>query len=249
MTDTGSSLFCNSVNSEFSAFTDNDLLDKFGSRDGKKGLLNEFDSAPNDPNRDPNGLLKQDFLKEYVDKLQSPQVAIIPKPPAESSEKTVPLYMADDENLLETIKYEYCYYEKRYFYALDRLIASLKDGFSQNDENKRKSVEKSLENTRILNLRLNDLLQIANYVTKTRLTESQNHNDTINNLNYQMQQRSTKIRAQSNILNDENATALLHKEMVKYTEEKNRANSNLLSLYSFLNIFALGMLVYIYRST
>jgi len=249
MTDAGSSLFCNSINSELSAFTDDNLMDKFGSKDGKKGLLNEFDSTPNDPNRDSNGMLKQAFLKEYVEKLQSSDIKIIPKPPDKSSKETVPEYMQEDEYLLQIIKEEYCYYESRYFYALDRLITSLKDGFLQNDANKRKMVEKTLNNTRLLNLRLNDLLQIANYATKIRLTQSQNYNNTINNLNTTMEQRSAKIRAQSDILNNENATAILHKEMVKYTEEKNRANSNLLSLYSFLNIFALGMLVYIYRST
>lgn len=249
MSNSGSSLFCKSLNTELAAFTDDNLMEKFGSKDGKKGLLNEFDSAPNDPNRDSNGMLKQSFLKEYVEKLQSSDVQIIPKPPDESSESTVPQYMQEDEYLLQVIKEEYCYYESRYFYALDRLITSLKDGFLQNDANKRKMVEDTLKNTRLLNLRLNDLLQIANYVTKFRLIQSQNYNDTINNLNTTMEQRSAKIRAQAEILNNENATALLRKEMVKYTEEKNRANSNLLSLYSFLNIFALGMLVYIYRST
>ena len=161
----------------------------------------------------------------------------------------MPQYMAEDEALLNLVKREYCYYEARYFYSLDRLITSLKDGFLQNDSAKRAVVEKSLENTRKLNLRLNDLIQIVNYYTRRRLEQAQSYNNTINNLNNIMQQRSDKIKAQTEILNSENATALLHKQMVKYTEEKNRANSNLLSLYSFLNIFALGMLVYIYRST
>ena len=243
--------FC--AHSTSQAFTETELNQKFGEGTGQKGLLNEMDfniePANDTANRDMNGMLKQTFLKEYVEKLQRLNVGIIPKPPDESSEQTVPQYMAEDEMLLRVIKNEYCFYEARYFYALDQLITSLKDGFLQNDERKRKIVEDKLKVTRKLNMRLNDLLQITNYFTKHRLQQSQNYNDTINNLNMIMQTRSDKIRAQTELLNKENATALLHKEMVKYTEEKNRANSNLLSLYSFLNIFALGMLVYIYRST
>ena len=36
--------------------------------------------------------------------------------------------------------------------------------------------------------------------------------------------------------------------MVKYSQEKVRATDNLLSLYSALNVVAIGMLIYIYKS-
>ena len=36
--------------------------------------------------------------------------------------------------------------------------------------------------------------------------------------------------------------------MVKYSEEKARHTDNLLKLYSFLNVVALGLLVYIYKA-
>ena len=36
--------------------------------------------------------------------------------------------------------------------------------------------------------------------------------------------------------------------MVKYTEEKARYTDNLLKMYSVLNIVALGLLVYVYKS-
>jgi hypothetical protein len=37
--------------------------------------------------------------------------------------------------------------------------------------------------------------------------------------------------------------------MVKYSEEKARYTDNLLKLYSFLNVVALGLLVYVYRAS
>ena len=36
--------------------------------------------------------------------------------------------------------------------------------------------------------------------------------------------------------------------MVKYTEEKSRYTNNLLKMYSVLNIVALSLLVYVYKS-
>jgi hypothetical protein len=40
----------------------------------------------------------------------------------------------------------------------------------------------------------------------------------------------------------------LRKDMLSFTEEKNRAANSLLALYGFLNLTAIGLLIYIYRS-
>lgn len=40
----------------------------------------------------------------------------------------------------------------------------------------------------------------------------------------------------------------LRKDMLAYSEEKNRAANSLLALYGFLNLTAIGVLIYIYRS-
>jgi hypothetical protein len=40
----------------------------------------------------------------------------------------------------------------------------------------------------------------------------------------------------------------LRKDMLSYSEEKNRAATSLLALYGFLNLTAVGLLIYIYRS-
>ena len=40
----------------------------------------------------------------------------------------------------------------------------------------------------------------------------------------------------------------LRKDMLIYSEEKNRAATSLLALYGFLNLTAVGLLIYIYRS-
>ena len=40
----------------------------------------------------------------------------------------------------------------------------------------------------------------------------------------------------------------IYKEMVSYTEEKAQYTDNLLKVYSFLNIIAVGLLLYIYKA-
>ena len=61
-------------------------------------------------------------------------------------------------------------------------------------------------------------------------------------------QLQLKLAQQNKIISSSDAVTKLNKEMVKYTEEKNRYTENLLKTYSVLNIVALGLLIYIYKS-
>ena len=58
-----------------------------------------------------------------------------------------------------------------------------------------------------------------------------------------------KLVHQHKMISSDEAASNLSKEMVKYTEQKARYTDNLLSVYSVLNIVALGLLVYVFRST
>ena len=57
-----------------------------------------------------------------------------------------------------------------------------------------------------------------------------------------------KLTEQNKIISSSEATTKLNKEMVKYTEEKGKYTDNLLKMYSVLNIVALGLLIYVYKS-
>ena len=71
----------------------------------------------------------------------------------------------------------------------------------------------------------------------------------IDAFNKQIQELKNKLSQQSAIIMSNESTTKLRKEMVKYTEEKGRYSDNLLKLYSFLNIVALGLLVYVYKAS
>jgi hypothetical protein len=50
------------------------------------------------------------------------------------------------------------------------------------------------------------------------------------------------------MLKSQDALVQIRKRMVEYTMEKNNSASNLLALYGFLNIVAIGLLIHSYRA-
>ena len=105
-----------------------------------------------------------------------------------------------------------------------------------------------LEKTLALNQKLNDITQIMNAATRLRLSQSQEHNQSINALNETLMARSKKLNEESQILTSKQDDAVLYKNMVKVTTEKANYTNNMLMIYSFLNIVAIGTLFYVYRS-
>ena len=63
-----------------------------------------------------------------------------------------------------------------------------------------------------------------------------------------MNEEKEKLQKQNKIISSNQATMEINKQMVKFTEQKAKYSNNLLGLYSFLNIVALGILVYVYKS-
>jgi hypothetical protein len=97
-------------------------------------------------------------------------------------------------------------------------------------------------------MKLNDLSQIMNEITRQRLEQTQGQNSEINTINQSLEQRSKKLSEQYKILSSQQATAILYKDMVKYSKERADSTNNMLQLYSFMNIVMVGVLVYLYRS-
>jgi len=99
-----------------------------------------------------------------------------------------------------------------------------------------------------LNKKMNDLIQIINGVNEELLLSNTNMKNGIKTFDKEIKQMHTKLISQNKIISSSEAVAKLNKEMVKYTEEKRRYTDNLLNMYSVLNIVALSLLVYVYKS-
>ena len=72
--------------------------------------------------------------------------------------------------------------------------------------------------------------------------------DEIAAFNTRLKSQRDKLQEQNTIIQSNEASMRLKKEMVKYSEEKAQYSNNLLKMYSFLNIVALGLLVYVYKA-
>lgn len=217
--------------------TDTDLSSIYGNS-VNHGLLTA-DPYPTSY-RDTNGVLTNKSLETIVKGFVSQ--GVIPMKSDEAGQNKL-------QKLITSIKEEYCFYDTRYKYSLQKLLDSIQKanapgGEGQSDHN----VQTYLQYTQRHNQRINDLTQITNAITQILSEKTSQLSDALQKTNTVMLERAKKLEYQNSILSSHEAGSKLNKQIVQFTEEKARYTNNLLKLYSFLNIVALGLLVYVYRS-
>lgn len=151
---------------------------------------------------------------------------------------------------MNQIQNEFCFYYVRYKYSLEDLFAYLvatSSGTTLTAAQKQ-LVTNKLNTARNINTRLNDLIQFTNYVAVQRAKEMRAQNSDINILNNSITSVYDTLATHDKVLRHENAETILRKQMVDYTQEKNLSANNLLALYGFMNLVAIGLLVYISRT-
>ena len=153
---------------------------------------------------------------------------LIPTLPATSD----PRYGDALRALLTSIQSEYCFYYIRYKYALTNLltlaVAVPPDTTGEYAVYKRNAIR--------LNNILSQILLTLQYVSS--LSGSLIDIDVVHgNLQDHMRKlKNTEMEADAK------------SAMIDYTLEKNSSSRNLLAIYGFMNIVAVGMLVYLYRA-
>ena len=200
--------------------------------------------------RDTNGHLTTDSLKTYIDKLV--QMSRLQEPPKSADSQALYTFIAADEAAIKHLQEEYCYYSARYAYAVQQVIdaatatatagapsASASNGSNQGAD--------WLAASRMLNGRLQDIIAIMKYLTAQRMNTAPSSESA--QLNAELAVRMKSLSEQGTDLGAQNADTVLYKKMVDYTKQKAKANGNLVLLYTFMNIIALGMLFYVYRAT
>lgn len=130
-------------------------------------------------------------------------------------------------------KKTYCAYRHLYKKSLDRLFTSLSNINSTDLQTAVVNAKKVLVVIAIVNRISKYLTDIGYDLTKARDVKTA------------IDKNTEDIKGQLAILQDKSSKTELYKRMVEYTEEKNRAHRNLLSLYSVLNIVGLGLIFYI----
>jgi hypothetical protein len=221
------------------SLTDTDLNATFGNGT-VQGLLPSSANPASD--RDGKGMLNKNAVQSIISSLKGS--GVVPNVQTTTPE----IYNKKAQDLLKNVQSEYCFYEARYKYSLQRLLNTIQQGYMNNTGDVQNGVQRYLGTTQGLNQRLNDLTQIINGVTDDMLSSTNNLQDEIQAFDKQIREQKTKLDAQNKIISSNQAASELNKQMVKFTEQKAKYSDNLLGLYSFLNVVALGLLIYVYKS-
>lgn len=220
--------------------TDSDLQAVYGTMENPGILTGEMMSQAV---RNEDGSLTkqsaQQVVKNYISQGR------VPTAPKSADPASLQKHGKKEDNFVQSIHREYCFYDIRYKYALQQLIEHLKAGMNPNDSANSQAIKFYLTSTKALNQRLNDIITLTKEIAEQR-------GDALypgmKSMNSDFSSRVAKLEEQRRILRSQQGDVKLYKEMVAYTREKAKYTNNLLNLYSFLNVFAIGMLVYLYRS-
>jgi len=185
-------------------------------------------------------------LQAHVNELQ--QQGILKSRPtggvASNIQTDMNALVQQDAALYSSLQEEYCYYEQRYRYGLKQF---LKNATSRNTADNAKAQD-MLGNTKQLNIRVNSVLEIMNYLAQARVTIVNQNKDATNYANKTINDKMSKLKATYDMLNSTDAIVTTQREMVRYTEEKNNYTTNQITVWTALNVLALGTIFYVYRN-
>ena len=135
------------------------------------------------------------------------------------------------------VKTTYCVYQSLYRNSLNNLFIGLSSSPTID----------SAKNTRAIILAKKIIIILAGVdrIERYLREKSASFITSITSTNIDVDTNTNKLKEQLRILESKSADADLYKRMVEYTEEKNKAHRNLLSLYAMLNIVGLGLIFYI----
>jgi len=153
------------------------------------------------------------------------------------------------KKLRDNLADEYCYYRSRYkmFLYFILTIAARTDG-DLNDS----AYISSKTHANTINRKLNDIILIIEKISQIRQSELEAGyyatNAGVNQANSELATAKTQLDKHLALLNNSELKRDVHSAMMEYTIEKNQSSRNLLAIYGFMNIVAVGMLYYLYRN-
>lgn len=153
-------------------------------------------------------------------------------------------------DLLYSLKYEFCFYLSVYKILLSDYITLQNTAISTTYTQDMKNAEimKVVNNLSATRLRLNDIIEIASYIGTKQTAEMSGMSANINQFLQSTSETVTALDANASVLRNNNKDANLRMRQLDYSEEKNAYANQLLAMYGFANLIALGLLFYIYKS-
>ena len=179
-------------------------------------------------------------MRDSDDILTQEQFGQLLKRAAEQG-KFLPQNAFSFNTLIDAVQREYCHNLKRYLYYKKEYLNSTITKTRNTEWN-----EKAEEHRQVMI----DLLTCLEYLDKAR-EAGETLEPTVRQVPYSFQQvtQNNVLKQIETMSNPSDSNLLkLRKDMVEYSKEKNRAASSLLGAYAFLNLTAIGLIIYIFRS-
>ena len=200
---------------------------------------------------DSNGSVTTSAMSAWIGTLLSSAAAA----PTVSDMKANSLIPADtfktkSEALRNNIQAEYCYYYYPYQFALAKLLTAASTGATSTGATADSTYTTLKANTVILNSKLNQILQVLQALVVSRSTSLTGYqsDSALQTLDTDISTARSNLQWHSQALQNKNMESDVKSAMIDYTVEKNSSSRNLLAVYGFMNIVALGMLFYLYRA-
>jgi hypothetical protein len=193
------------------------------------------------------GIVSENAISEWVRQLLTTRNATAPTD-INGSIDAPSKYATNAAALKNSIKSEYCFYYVRYIWALTKVLNDAAVGTSSSDQ----GYPQLKLDTQALNSKLNQILQVLKGLVNSRgetLESYYGSSGGINSLNSQLDKTRDSLMDHMGKLQGANMENDAKVAMMEYTIEKNNSSRNMLAIYGFMNIIAIGMLVYLYRSS
>lgn len=153
-------------------------------------------------------------------------------------------------DLLYSLQYEFCYYAKYYSILLSDYITiqnkKVPDDLSEAKKNE--LIQTIVNNLTVVKARLTDITDIAAYIGVKQTGDLKGMSDKINAFVTSTKSSVDALNANVNVLMSKDKESGLRSRQLAYSEEKNAYANQLLAMYGFANLIALGLLFYIYKS-
>ena len=218
------------------SYSDTDLMTVFNGGVSSDSLVPEAST----------GRIPVAALQAHVSALTA--AGVIKSRPVQSvgtdKETNMKALVGDDASFYNKLQEEYCYYEQRYKYAFKQFL-ELATSRNATDNT---AAQTMLQKAKLLNLRVNSVLEIMNFLAASRVDVTEANKADINRRNTLINTKLDRLNKGYNLLSRDNAIILAQKEMGRYTEEKNNYNTNQIAIWAAANIVALGVIFYVYRS-
>ena len=222
-----------------------------------------------------NGIVSDSALTDHITALLTTFAANPPTSSTQSEPNAASTFATNSKKLRTALQTEYCYYYVRYRFGLEQVLTaatsqaltsttvattSSADNTTITGSTPATTYGSAKDTTILLNKKLNELIQIMQKLQAIRFGSLSSGADSYYNkfnsssedsttFNGKLKAQQESLKAQSALLQSGSFNDDVKQSMIDYTLEKNASSRNLLAVYGFMNIVAVGLLFYMYKAS